>query len=369
MVLSRRVSVVGAIVLVAAAVGTLLARWLSGGGERASLTVTVAGRSTHVAEGTTLAAAAARFGLHARTGDVFDVNGKVLRAGAVPGRFLVDARPASLAMRLRSGDRITVVDGHDRREPLVRRIVRVSGGRTSDPQFTVSRTPGEQMIVSGALSHKLVSMRFRPSGPARMEKAVALTFDDGPSPRYTPRILATLTKLRVRATFFVIGYLAEQNPDLVRRELQLGMTVGNHSYNHPEVPPFAQLPPQLLNDEITLGEQVLARLGAQPRLFRPPGGSTSPQLVRAAAALGQRVVLWSVDPADWRPGSSPKAITKRVLSAVRPGSIVILHDGGGDRTPTLTALPAIVRGIRHRGLQLLALTAEPPRPHNATGKR
>ena len=80
-------------------------------------------------------------------------------------------------------------------------------------------------------------------------------------------------------------------------------------------------------------------------------------------------MLWSVDPADWRPGSSPKAITKRVLSAVRPGSIVILHDGGGDRTPTLTALPAIVRGIRHRGLQLLALTAEPPRPQNATGKR
>ncbi len=333
MVLSRRVSVVGAIVLVAAAVGTLLARWLSGGGERASLTVTVA------------------------------------RAGAVPGRFLVDGRPASLAMRLRSGDRITVVDGHDRREPLVRRIVRVSGGMTSDPQFTVSLTPGEQVMVSGALSHELVSMRFRPSGPARMEKAVALTFDDGPSPRYTPRILATLTKLRVRATFFVIGYLAEQNPDLVRRELQLGMTVGNHSYNHPEVPPFAQLPPQLLNDEIALGEQVLARLGAQPRLFRPPGGSTSPQLVRAAAALGQRVVLWSVDPADWRPGSSAKAITKRVLSAVRPGSIVILHDdGGGNRTATLTALPAIVRGIRHRGLQLVALTAEPHRPQHATGK-
>jgi hypothetical protein len=66
--------------------------------------------------------------------------------------------------------------------------------------------------------------------------------------KYTPRILAALTKLRVRATFFVIGYLAEANPDLVRQELRLGMTVGNHSYNHPEVPPFAQLPPQLLTD-------------------------------------------------------------------------------------------------------------------------
>ena len=359
----------GAIVLVAVVVGTLLARLLLGEGERASLTVTVMGRSVHVAEGTTLAGAAARFRLHPRAGDVLDVDGKVLRAAAVPGSFLVDGRPASVGMRLRSGERITVADGHDRREPLLRRIVRVSGGRASDPQFTVSRTPGEQLIVSGALSHELVSLRFRPSGPARTEKAVALTFDDGPSPQYTPRILAALTKLRVRATFFVIGYLAEANPDLVRQELRQGMTVGNHSYNHPQVPPFAQLPPQLLSDEIALGEQVLSRLGVQPGLFRPPGGSTSPQLVRAAAALGQRVVLWSVDPADWRPGSSPKAITKRVLSAVRPGSIVILHDGGGNRTPTLTALPAIVRGIRHRGLQLVALTAKPPRPQNATGHR
>jgi len=367
MVLLRRVSVAGAIVLIAAVAVTLLARGLVGGGGRGSLAVTVAGRSVHVVEGTTVGGAAARFGLHPRAGDVVNVNGKVLRAGAVPGILLVDGRRASAGTRLGSGDRITVVDGHDRREPLVRRSVRVSGGRPSDPQFTVSRTPGEQVIVSGALSHELVSVRFRPSGPARVERAVALTFDDGPSPQYTPRILAALTKLRVRATFFVIGYLAEANPDLVRQELRLGMTVGNHSYNHPQVPPFAQLPPQLLSDEIALGEQVLSQLGAQPRLFRPPGGSTSPALVRAAAALGQRVVLWSVDPADWRPGSSAKEITKRVLSAVRPGSIVILHDGGGNRSATLTALPAIVRGIRKRGLQLVALTANPSTAQGATG--
>jgi len=361
------VSVAGAIVIVAAVVGTLLARGLVGGGERGSLSVTVAGRSVHVVEGTTVRGAMARFGLHPRAGDVVDVNGKMLRAGAVAGSFLVDGRPEPEETRLRSGDRITTVDGHDRREPLVRRVVRVAGGMANNPQFTVSRTPGEQVIVSGALSHELVSVRFRPSGPARVERAVALTFDDGPSPQYTPRILAALTKLRVRATFFVIGYLAEANPDLVRQELRLRMTVGNHSYNHPQVPPFAQLPPQLLSDEIALGEQVMSQLGAQPRLFRPPGGSSSPALVRAAAALGQRVVLWSVDPADWRPGSSAKEITKRVLSAVRPGSIVILHDGGGNRSATLTALPAIVRGIRKRGLQLVALTANPSTAQGATG--
>ena len=367
MVVLRRVIVAGLVVIVVAVVGTLLARLLSGGNERVSLTVTVAGRPAQVVEGATLAEAAARFGLHPRAGDLLDVDGKVLRAASVPGKLLVDGRPAPAGLRLRSGDRITVVDGHDRREPLVRRVVRVSGGAPSDPQFTLSRMPGEQVIVSGTLSHELVSLRFRASGAARVTRAVALTFDDGPSAQYTPRILAALTRLRVRATFFVIGYLAEANPDLVRRELRLGMTVGNHSYNHPEVPPFDQLPPRLLGDEIALGGQVLSRLGPRPRLFRPPGGSSSPALVRAAAALGQRVVLWSVDPADWSPGSSAKEITKRVLSAVRPGSIVILHDGGGDRSATLAALPAIVRGIRQRGLHLVALTPDTTTTQDATG--
>ena len=352
----RRVVGAGLVVIVVAVGATMLARLLSAANGRVSLTVTVAGRPARVVEGTTLAEVAARFGLQPRAGDLLDVEGKVLRAASLPGKLLVDGRPEPAGMHLRRGDRITVVDGHDRREPLVRRVVRVPGGAPSDPQFTVSRTPGAQVIVSGALSHELVSLRFRASGAARVARAVALTFDDGPSPQFTPRILAALTRLRVRATFFLVGYLAEANPDLVRRELRLGMTVGNHTYNHPEVPPFATLPRRLLRDEIALGGQVLSRLGAQPRLFRPPGGSSSPTLVRVAAALGQRVVLWSVDPADWTPGSTAKQITKRVLAAVRPGSIVILHDGGGDRSATLTALPAIVRGIRHRGLQLVALT-------------
>jgi sulfur carrier protein ThiS len=223
-VLLRRVSVAGAIVIVAAVVGTLLARELVRGGARASLAVTVAGRSAHVVEGTTLAGAAARFGLHPRAGDVLDVNGQVLRAGAVAGSFLVDGRLVSAETRLRSGDRITVADAHDRREPLVRRVVRITG-MANNPQFTVSHTPGEQVIINGALSHELASVQFRPSGPARVERAVALTFDDGPSPQYTPRILAALTKLRVRATFFVIGYLAEANPYLVRQELRLGTAI------------------------------------------------------------------------------------------------------------------------------------------------
>ena len=159
----------------------------------------------------------------------------------------------------------------------------------------------------------------------------------------------------MRATFFVVGYLADRYPSLVRQELRTGMMVGNHSYNHPEVPPFDRLPARLIADEIVLGARSLRRAGADPRLFRPPGGSYSPAVVHAARTLGERIVLWSVDPGDWQAGATAAKIARRVVAAARPGSIVILHDGGGDRSATIRALPTIVRGLRHRRLRLVTI--------------
>jgi peptidoglycan/xylan/chitin deacetylase (PgdA/CDA1 family) len=192
-----------------------------------------------------------------------------------------------------------------------------------------------------------------------VERTVALTFDDGPWPENTKAILSVLRRFHVHATFFVIGYLAASHPELVALERRDGMAIGNHSYNHPQVPPFGQLPAQLMKDEIALAAQDLARVGVHPHLFRPPGGSYSPALVRTARALGERVVLWSVDPSDWIPGVTPRQIVSRVLSAVRPGSIVVLHDGGGDRSATVRALPAIIKGIRKRHFRLVELTDAP----------
>lgn len=345
-----RMLAVGA-VAAAVAIALFLGRTRSG-----ELSVTIGGKSREVARGTTLGQAASLFGLKPRAGNLLDVEGQLLRHGAVPGRLMLDGDPASSGTRLRSGDRIRAVDGRDRREPLSSEVVHFRGGIPADPQFTLARAPGSELVIRGAISHKLVSVRLDPaSGPTRVERAVALTFDDGPSPQYTPRILATLKRLHVRATFFCIGYLADEYPDLVKAELRAGMTVGNHSYNHPEVPPFDQLPPRLLEEEITLGAQSLRRAGASPMLFRPPGGSFSPAVVRAAEQLGERIVLWSVDPRDWQPAATARRITRNVRTAVRPGSIIELHDGGGDRGATVAALPAIVKGIRHRGLRLVAL--------------
>ena len=346
------------VALASALVSTALLLVLSGCGQRTRVAITIAGKHEHVPAGTTLAEAVALFRLRPAAGSLLDVQGRVLRRGVFPGALLLDGRRAAGATRLRTGNRVGSLSGHDRTEPLRHQLVPVPGGTFSDPQFLLSRTPGVDVIVRGAFSHELISVRFRPNGhQPTLERAVALTFDDGPSPNDTPRILAVLRHLHVRATFFVIGYLVERYPQVVALERREGMAIGNHTYNHPEVPPFAELPWQLMKDEIALGAQSLARLGIRAQLFRPPGGSFSPAVVRAARALGERVVLWSVDPTDWSPGVTAHQIARRVLGAVRPGSIVILHDGGGDRSATIRALPVIVKGIRRRGLRLVEIAA------------
>jgi peptidoglycan/xylan/chitin deacetylase (PgdA/CDA1 family) len=340
--------------VVAAALSLLLA----GCGHRSQLSVTIAGRVEQVREGTTLAEAAAIFRLRPRAGNLLDVQGRLLRVAAFPGWLLLDGRRASGATRLRDRDRVELAHGRDRTERLTRETVPVRDGLPSDPQFSLARMSGVEIVTRGALSHELVAAQFRPDGKAKkVERAVALTFDDGPSPTDTLRILAVLRRLHVQATFFVIGYLVERYPRIVARERQTGMAIGNHTYNHAEVPPFMQLPRRLLADEIALGADSLARLAIRPKLLRPPGGSVSPAVVQAAEAQGERVVLWSVDPTDWQPGVTAKQIATRVLSAVRPGSIVILHDGGGDRSATIAALPAIVNGIRRKRLRLVKITS------------
>jgi peptidoglycan/xylan/chitin deacetylase (PgdA/CDA1 family) len=315
-------------------------------------TVIVQGVERRVPEGTTLVEAAERFGLRPDAGDLLDVDGEPLRVGALPGRVIVNGRRASGTTELREGDRIAVVDARDRREPEETIRLPVTSTGPLNPQFTLARAVGEQEIVRGRISRTVVRIAFHPRGPVRRPQAVALTFDDGPS-RYTQKILAQLRRLRVRATFFVVGYLAERYPHLVRREVSAGMDVGNHSYSHPYRPPFDSLSYDEVREEIERGEETLSALGARVTTFRPPGGSVYGHVLEAAGVEGERIVLWSVDPRDWSPGSTAKQIVRNVLRAVQPGSIVLLHDGGGDRSETVNALPRIVKGIRKMGLRLV----------------
>ncbi len=192
------------------------------------------------------------------------------------------------------------------------------------------------------------------------ERKVALTFDDGPNPDATPRILDTLAEYDVRATFFVLGRHAERWPDLVHRAAREGHQVGNHGYFHKKLH-FKS--PRYVRRDLLLGKRAIERAGAaSPHFFRAPHGFRSPWVWAIAGSLGERIVGWSLGVWDSDlPGVI--AIVNRTITGVKPGSIVLLHDGDGysadgDRTQTAASLPGIITGLRERGYDFVTLPVE-----------
>ncbi|MFC7547270.1 polysaccharide deacetylase family protein [Plantactinospora sp. GCM10030261] len=166
---------------------------------------------------------------------------------------------------------------------------------------------------------------------------VALTFDDGPDPAYTPQILAILRAHRVKATFCMVGENAAAHPELVRAVAAEGHTLCNHSWNHDVL--LGHRNPAVIQADLLRTDTAIraAAPGVPVRLFRQPGGNWTPAVVAVARTMGMTSVHWDVDPRDWTlPGAS--VVYGRVLLNVTPGSIVLLHDGGGDRQGTADAL-------------------------------
>jgi peptidoglycan-N-acetylglucosamine deacetylase len=189
------------------------------------------------------------------------------------------------------------------------------------------------------------------------DRAVSITFDDGPNPVATPLILDALRTEGVRATFFVLGRHAERWPDLVRRMADEGHQLGNHGYWHRKL---HRRTPAYVRDDLRRGTEAIERAaGVRPRLFRAPHGFRNPWVTPLAASLGQRTVGWSLGVWDSaRPGTDE--IVRRALNGLEAGSILLLHDGdgydpAGDRRQTAEALPAILRGLRERGLHFNTL--------------
>ncbi|MFL5736076.1 MAG: polysaccharide deacetylase family protein [Actinomycetota bacterium] len=293
--------------------------------------------------------------LHAVDGRLLDVEGSVLNPHAEPGEITLNGDRAKRTVLLHVGDHIEVQDGKDKTEPTVTKRAMLPGRNPGNPQYTLRTGKVLQITTEGKLSGEILSTRYQPRGAFKTPPAVALTFDDGPWPGSSLRILSILEKMHVKATFFVIGNLAERYPDMVRREERAGMTIANHSWDHPNSPPFDTLPPRRIDNEMSMTNVELRKLGIHTELFRAPGGSVDDRLVGIARQNGLRVVNWDVDPRDWSPDATVASITKAVLTGIQPGSIVDLHDGGGDQSATIKALPDIIRGIRKRHLQLVAL--------------
>ncbi|WP_019121705.1 polysaccharide deacetylase family protein [Brevibacillus massiliensis] len=187
------------------------------------------------------------------------------------------------------------------------------------------------------------------------QKVIALTFDDGPSPEYTPRMLDLLKKYDAKATFFVVGSRVNKYPELVRREITEGHEVANHTYNHKY---FTRMTPDSIKKEIKLAEDAIVKAtNLRPRLFRPPGGIYNETIINSAKELDYLVVMWSwhQDTRDWRnPGV--KRIVGKVLNNARKGDIVLFHDHGGKREQTIKALEQILPELTRRGYSFVTVS-------------
>jgi peptidoglycan-N-acetylglucosamine deacetylase len=197
----------------------------------------------------------------------------------------------------------------------------------------------------------------------RQHPLVALTFDDGPGP-FTDRLIDELQRLHVPATFFVVGYQLPEFAPQLQREIDLGLTVGDHTADHANL---AQLGARDQRAQILDNVAELRSYGVPyPRLFRPPYGSYDQTTHALLGRQRMLSVLWSVDSEDYTlPGTG--AIVRNVVDAVQPGSIVLMHDGGGDRTQTLAAVPRIVAELRRAGYRFVSvprLLLENPPPQD-----
>ena len=301
----------------------------------------------------TVAALARTAGLHPKTGVLRSAGSKrILNRRADPAAVWVDGVPSSLRARVRSGEHIRIVNGRDRVEPVDRRrIPLVATGLPPVERrlWHVGRSGIDEVTV-GRFSGEIISRRtVRPAAVAAPEadKVVALTFDDGPDPQWTPQVLDILNRNGVKATFCTIGLWVTKWPELVRAELAQGHTLCDHTVHH------------VLHLDHKAHDEVVAEVdgnadlirqatGEDPKFFRAPGGNLNDDVVAVAHQRNMRVLGWAVDPHDYEKIPAP-LIFSRIMAEVRPGAIILMHDGGGDRSQTLAQLELLITTLKQQG--------------------
>ena len=188
------------------------------------------------------------------------------------------------------------------------------------------------------------------------EKLIALTFDDGPSPTFTDKILDLLARYHAKGTFFVMGKQAEKYPSIILREYREGHEIGNHTYNHREI---NQMSFEELKREVLRAHQVIFQIiGNDVKLFRPTSGFYNEKIVKVAGLLNYKVVIWTwgQDSRDWTK-TSGESIAKRIIKTVKPGDIILFHDQGGDHSNTVKALEILLPVLEEQGYQFTTVSA------------
>ena len=193
---------------------------------------------------------------------------------------------------------------------------------------------------------------------------VALTFDDGPSAKFTPELLKILADRHVKATFFLIGKNVQAHPEIVKEEVAEGHDVESHSWDHPNL---GILPDDKVRSELQLTDDAIFNAaGVHPKMLRPPYGSLAHgQRIWINKEFGYKIIFWSVDPLDWKNPGAP-TVASRIISEAKPGDIILSHD---IHAGTIQAMPEVIDTLRAKGFkfvtvpELLAMNRMPvPKP-------
>jgi peptidoglycan/xylan/chitin deacetylase (PgdA/CDA1 family) len=226
--------------------------------------------------------------------------------------------------------------------------VSVSSGTQADTAADGIDKSGYPVDVEEALSHMAGQNFTRGSAGTRR---IALTFDDGPSSVRTVKILDILGENEIRATFFVLGEKVEDHPEVLRRIIDEGHEIGNHSYTHRDM---KKLDITGIKKEIESTQEIIKQYtGMPPRIFRPPYGSTNKELRQYCKEAGMVICKWSVDPKDWKKSVSIEAMRSTIREQTRGGSVIILHD---IKKKTQEALPQIIDDLKDSGFEFILLS-------------
>jgi peptidoglycan/xylan/chitin deacetylase (PgdA/CDA1 family) len=183
------------------------------------------------------------------------------------------------------------------------------------------------------------------------KKVIALTFDDGPWPGSTAKVLDILKKNNIKSTFFVVGQNVKNYPELTKRIVTEGHTIANHTWHHW----YHHMNPQTAAYEVANTTDIIYKTtGVKTSLFRPPGGNMKNGVVDYAKSNKYAVIMWSSDSVDYSRLAVPRLINN-IFRAAKPGGIVLMHDGGGDRSHTIKALPEIINKFRKQGYEFVTV--------------
>jgi peptidoglycan/xylan/chitin deacetylase (PgdA/CDA1 family) len=348
--------------------GLAVTRIVQQRGDRIRVTVLVGGlaRQVRVDAPATVAAALDAGDIVPRPGRLLSVVTKtVLDPELSPVSLLVDGMPATLESPVLAGATIGLVEPPDVDED----VVDGSDAIAPPPMPQVISGlwhpghPGTTLNRKGAVSGELVAeVEVQPPMPPApvTGKLVALTFDDGPG-THTPEVLRILREKNVKATFCVVGQQLKK--DALATALGAigeGHRLCNHTVTHDaKLPGRSQ---KAIDEEIRGANRLLVeRTGVKPAYYRPPAGKLGAKVEATAKDEGQQVLLWTVDTKDFQK-PAPEAIIATVMANVKPGGVILLHDGGGDRSTTLAALPALIDQLRSAGYEMVLPDAVAPVP-------